>query len=83
MPALTPLMYTKHYDPNISYLVYSVGCDKPETTSGFMQGYWECTHCGKGNQFRFYDDTYHPNYEATCPDCNEDFIAVDDTDYDY
>ncbi|ARJ25451.1 hypothetical protein B7492_30770 (plasmid) [Bacillus mycoides] len=83
MPSLTPFMYKPHYSESAEpYLAYSVGCDKPETTSGFMQGYWECTNCGEGNQFRFYDEDYHPNYVATCPDCKRDFIAVDDTDYD-
>ncbi len=47
-----------------------------------MQGYWECTHCGEGSQFRFYDDTYWPKYVAKCPNCNKEFIAIDDTDYD-
>ncbi|WP_258043912.1 hypothetical protein [Bacillus sp. ok061] len=46
-----------------------------------MRGYWECTHCGEGNQFRFYDDR-HPYFLAMCPRCKEDFIVVDDTDYD-
>lgn len=83
MPSLTPFMYKPHYSETTEpYLVYSVGCDKPETTSGFIQGYWKCTNCGEGNQFRFYDDDYDPNYVATCPDCKRDFIAVDDTDYD-
>lgn len=46
MPSLTLFMYKPHYSESAEpYLVYSVGCDKPETTSGFMQGYWECTNC--------------------------------------
>ncbi|GAB6439584.1 hypothetical protein bcgnr5369_00660 [Bacillus cereus] len=83
MPSLTPFMYKPRYETAKPYLVYSVGCNKPETTYGFMQGYWECTHCGEGNQFRFYDEDHYPNYVATCPGCKKDFIAEDDTDYDY
>ncbi|MBT2580219.1 hypothetical protein J7E43_23070 [Bacillus sp. ISL-8] len=84
MPGLTPFMYKPHYAETAEpYLVYSVGNDKPETTRGYvMQGYWECTHCGEGNQFRFYEDDHHPDFLATCPGCKKDFIAVDDTDYD-
>lgn len=41
-----------------------------------MQGYWECTNCGEGNQFRFYDDDHHPDFLAMFPGCKKDFIAV-------
>ncbi|MCQ6527873.1 hypothetical protein [Bacillus mycoides] len=82
MVKLTPFMYAPHYNPDKPYLVYSVNCDKPETTSGYMQGYWKCTNCGEGSQFRFYDDTYWPKYVAKCPKCNKEFIAIDDTAYD-
>ncbi|MCA1064683.1 hypothetical protein QTG56_24035 (plasmid) [Rossellomorea sp. AcN35-11] len=80
MTVLTPFTYTSQHDKDHSYVVYSVNCTTPETTSGYVQGYWKCTECGKGNQFRFYDDTHHPNYHAKCPDCQRNFIAVDDTD---
>lgn len=82
MPTLTLFMYTPHYDKENPYLVYSVDCTTPEKRSGYMQGYWKCTHCGEGNQFRFYDDTHHPLYLAKCPSCKEEFIAKDDTDWD-
>ncbi|HFK1435645.1 TPA: hypothetical protein ACGXNJ_005839 [Bacillus cereus] len=83
MVNLTPFMYKPHYPETAEpYLVYSVGCDNPEKTSGWMQGYWKCTHCGEGSQFRFYDDTYWPKYVAKCPKCDKEFIAIDDTDYD-
>lgn len=65
MPSLTPFMYKPHYSETAEpYLVYSVGNANPETTRGYvMQGYWECTHCGEGNQFRFYDDDHHPYFQ--------------------
>ncbi|MDQ0154948.1 hypothetical protein [Robertmurraya andreesenii] len=80
MPHLTPFMYTAHYEGAKPYLVYSVDCDEPEKTSGYMQGYWACTHCGEGNHFRFYDDSYHPRFLAKCPSCKQEFIAIDDTE---
>ncbi|GAB6549268.1 hypothetical protein bcgnr5378_07760 [Bacillus cereus] len=79
MSGLTKFMYSPHWDPENPYWVYSVGCTKPETTSGYIQGFWRCTHCGKGNQFRFYDDTYWPNYYVNCPDCHKEFVAVEDS----
>ncbi len=77
---LTPFMYSPHWKPNEPYLVYSVNCDEPEKTSGYMQGYWKCTHCGEGHQFRFYDDRFAPKYIAKCPSCKAEFIVVDDTE---
>ncbi|WP_254919309.1 hypothetical protein [Bacillus cereus] len=79
---LTPFMYARKYQPDKPYLVYSVNCDKPEATSGYMQGHWRCTHCDEGNHFRFCDDYYYPKYVAKCPKCTKVFIANDDSVYD-
>lgn len=81
MTFLVPFMYQPAYSPDKTpYLVYAVNQRSPEKTSGFIQGYWSCTDCGKGNQFRFYDDG--PNYRAKCPECKNEFIAVDDSELD-
>jgi len=56
---LTPFMYKPHGNYE-EYLVYSVNCSRPEKTTGFMQGYFKCTHCNEGSQFRFYDDSHYP-----------------------
>jgi hypothetical protein len=83
MTFIVPFMYQPFDRPeDEAYLVYSVNNDDPENESGYMQGYWKCTHCGEGSQFRFYDDDHHPEYEAKCPKCRKEFIAIDDTDYD-
>lgn len=81
MTFIVPFQYkSKHRPDEEPYTVYAVNEDNPENTSGYIQGYWKCTHCGEGSQFRFYDDP--PNYEAKCPKCRKEFIAVDDTDWE-
>ncbi|MBT2725106.1 MULTISPECIES: hypothetical protein [unclassified Bacillus (in: firmicutes)] len=77
MVQLTPFMYTPRYAPDKPFLVYSVNCDSPETTIGFIQGCWKCTHCGKGNQFRFYVNSKN-RHLAKCPDCNEEFVTIEE-----
>jgi len=79
---LTPFMYKPHGNYE-EYLVYSVNCSRPEKTTGFMQGYFKCTHCNEGSQFRFYDDTYWPKYYTKCPKCNKEFVVEDDHEYEY
>lgn len=79
MVQLKPFMYKPHYAPDKPYLVYSVDCDSPETTSGYIQGYWKCTHCEKGNQFRFYVNADQKSYLGKCPDCKREFTPVNDS----
>lgn len=79
MTFIVPFMYQSKYRPQDEpYIVYSVNEDDPEHYSGFVQGYWKCTYCGEGSQFRFYDEG--PNHQAKCPKCRKEFIAVDDSD---
>ena len=75
---IVPFMYQPYSsggEPPEPYQVWAVNESNPENTHGFLQGYWECTHCGKGNQFRFYDEG--PDYQAHCPDCQKDFMATE------
>ena len=75
---LTPFMYKPHGNYE-QYLVYSVNCSRPEKTTGFMQGYFKCTHCNEGSQFRFYDDSHYPKYHTKCPKCDKEFTVIDDS----
>jgi hypothetical protein len=77
MIQLTRFLYTPHYAPDKPYVVYSVDCDSPEITSGYIQGYMKCTNCGKGNHFRFYINSKN-RHLAKCPDCKEEFLAIED-----
>lgn len=77
---LVPFQYFNERMSDKPYTVYMINEDNPNK-SGYTQGYWECTHCGEGSQFRFYDDSNFPNYQAKCPKCRKEFIAVDDTDW--
>lgn len=77
---LTKVTYTPPYESAEPYTVYAVNCKNPEKSHlGWSQGYYHCTNCGEGNQFRFYDES---PYLCKCPTCNTDFLVVDDTDYD-
>lgn len=76
---LVPFQYFNERMSDKPYTVYMINEDNPNK-SGYIQGYWKCTHCGEGSQFRFYDDSNWPNYQAKCPKCRKEFIAVDDTE---
>lgn len=81
MTFIVPFEYFNERMSDKPYTVYAVNEDNPEKNlGGYTQGYWKCTHCGEGSQFRFYDDG--PNYQAKCPKCRKEFIAVDDTDWE-
>jgi hypothetical protein len=82
MTFIFPFMYQPVGRPNDEpYLVYAVNEDDPENVRrSYTQGYWKCTHCEEGSQYRFYDDG--PNYQAKCPKCRKEFIAIDDTDWE-
>jgi len=79
---LTPFIYKPIHRDTEPYLVYSVNCSNPDKYSGFLQGYWNCTHCGEGSQFRFYEDSFAPEYYTKCPKCGKSFVVIDDSIYE-
>ncbi|EST12027.1 hypothetical protein [Sporolactobacillus laevolacticus] len=80
MSFIVPFQYKDIY-AHKEYTVFAVNEDQPEKRSGYVQGYWRCTHCGEGNQFRLYDDA--PNHIAKCPKCRKEFIAVEEIEEDF
>ena len=79
---LTPFMYEVPYGDHRKYIVYSVNCSNPNKHSNFLQGYWKCTHCGEGSQFRFYEDSFDPEYYTKCPKCGKSFVVINDCEYE-